>query len=77
MERNKVISYLQFLYMTKKLINFRFERSEIERLNNLKQYYGYPTLSAMVRDKLLKEDLTTKKLLEEIYAQIVNKRNKE
>ncbi|MFH1365047.1 MAG: hypothetical protein ABIH28_00490 [archaeon] len=57
-----------------RVIQVRVTERQFERINLRKEAFGYKTLSQFVRDLLLKEDLSTYKMLQEIYKKICLKK---
>lgn len=53
-----------------RVIQVRVTERQFEQIHLRKDALGYKTLSQFVRDLLLKEDLATYKMLQEIYEKI-------
>lgn len=53
-----------------RVIQVRVTERQFERINLRKEAFGYKTLSQFVRDLLLKENLSTYKMLQEIYKKV-------
>jgi len=54
-----------------RIIQVRVTERQFERIQLRKEALGYKVLSQFVRDLLLKEDLATYKMIQEIYKKIV------
>ncbi len=57
-----------------RVIQIRVTERQFERINLRKDALGYKTFSQFVRDSMLKEDLSTYKMLQEIYKKICLKK---
>lgn len=53
-----------------RVIQIRVTEKQFERVRLRKEALGYKTLAQFVRDILLKEDLATYKMLQEIYKKV-------
>ncbi len=53
-----------------RVIQVRVTERQFERIHLRKDALGYKTLSQFVRDILLKEDLTSYKMIQEIYKKV-------
>jgi len=53
-----------------RVIQVRVTQRQLERIHLRKEALGYKTLSQFVRDLLLKEDLATYKMLQEIHRKV-------
>jgi len=53
-----------------RVIQVRVTERQFERINLRKEAFGYKTLSQFVRDLLLKEDLATYKMIQEIHKRV-------
>ena len=53
-----------------RVIQVRVTEKQFERVSLRKEALGYKTLAQFVRDMLLKEDLTTYKMIQEIHKKV-------
>ena len=59
--------------LNNRIIQVRVTQRQFERIQLRKEALGYVTLSQFVRDLLLKEDLATYKMIQEIHKKVCSK----
>jgi hypothetical protein len=57
--------------MSMRIINIRVTPNQYDRIQLKKEALGYATLSQLLRDLLLKENLHTEKMIREIHKAVV------